>query len=84
MNGFSPVIFTRIKGCAKTFVDLRKRRVFDVKLGRSEVSLRCYLSALPDKGNVKLMVSDLSEAYRSITRRYFPNAIIVADHFQLI
>ena len=76
MNGFSPVIFTRKKGCAKTFVDLRKRRVFDVKLGRSEVSLRSYLSALPDKGNVKVMVLGLSENYRIIAKRYFPNAII--------
>lgn len=82
--GIDEHFFTRKKGYATTFVDLRKRRVFDVKLGRSEPSLRHYLKGLEGRSNVKVVVMDLSETYRSIARRYFPNATIVADRFHVV
>jgi len=82
--GIDEHFFTRRKGYATTFVDLRKRKVFDVKLGRSEPSLRRYLKSLKDRGNVQVVVMDLSETYRSIARRYFPSAIIVADRFHVV
>jgi transposase len=58
--------------------------VFDVVLGRSEPSLRQYLSRLPGREQVQLVVMDLSETYRSIVQKYFPNAKIVADRFHVI
>ncbi len=82
--GIDEHFFTRRKGYATTFVDLRKRKVFDVKLGRSEPSLRHYLKGLKGRGNVQVVVMDLSETYRSIARRYFPNATIVADRFHVV
>ena len=82
--GIDEHFFTRKKGFATTFVDLEKHHVFDVKLGRSESSLRSYLSALPNRDNVQVMVMDLSETYRSIAKRYFPNATIVADRFHVV
>lgn len=82
--GIDEHFFTRKKGYATTFVDLEKHSVFDVKLGRSESSLRRYLSALPHRDKVQVMVMDLSETYRSIARRYFPNATIVADRFHVV
>ncbi|MFK7976072.1 MAG: ISL3 family transposase [Halioglobus sp.] len=82
--GIDEHFFTRKKGYATTFVDLRKRRVFDVKLGRSEPSLRSYLQRLEGRDHVQVMVMDLSETYRSIARRYFPNATIVADRFHVV
>ena len=82
--GIDEHFFTRKKGYATTFVDLRKRKVFDVKLGRSEPSLRHYLKGLKDRGRVQVVVMDLSETYRSIARRYFPNAMIVADRFHVV
>ena len=72
------------KGYATTFVDLKNHKVFDVKLGRSEPSLRRYLQGLEGRGNVRVVVMDLSETYRSMARRYFPNATIVADRFHVI
>jgi len=54
------------------------------KLGRPEASLRSYLSKLQGRNEVRVVVMDLSETYRSIARRYFPNAIIVADLFHVI
>ena len=40
--GIDEHFFTRKTGYATTFVDLKNRKVFDVKLGRSEASLRSY------------------------------------------
>ncbi len=82
--GIDEHFFTRKRGYATTFVDLKRHKVFDVVLGRSEASLRRYLKALPGKENVQVIVMDLSETYRSIARRYFPNATIVADRFHVI
>jgi len=56
--GIDEHFFTRKKGYATTFVDLKKHRVFDVKLGRSEPSLRRYLSRLPGKENVQCFDHD--------------------------
>lgn len=82
--GIDEHFFTRKKGYATTFVDLRRHKVFDVKLGRSEPSLRLYLRNLKGKDNVRVVVMDLSETYRSIARRYFPEATIVADRFHVV
>jgi len=82
--GIDEHFFTRRKGFATTFVDLRNHKVFDVRLGRSEASLRHYLRRLEGRENVKVVVMDMSETYRSIARRYFPNATIVADRFHVV
>lgn len=82
--GIDEHFFTRRKGYATTFVDLRHRKVFDVALGRSEPSLRRYLRALPGRERVRVVVMDLSETYRRIARRYFPEATIVADRFHVV
>ena len=82
--GIDEHFFTRKRGYATTLVDLKRNKVFDVVLGRSEASLRRYLKALPGRENVRLIVMDLSETYRAIARRYFPNAVIVADRFHVV
>ena len=82
--GIDEHFFTRKRGYATTLVDLKRNKVFDVVLGRSEVSLSRYLKALPGRDNVRLIVMDMSETYRAIARRYFPNATIVADRFHVI
>ena len=82
--GIDEHFFTRKKGYATTFVDIKNRKVFDVKLGRSESALRYYLSGLEGRDKVQVVVMDLSETYRSIARRYFPNATIVADRFHVV
>lgn len=82
--GIDEHYFTRKKGYATTLVDLSKHKVFDVKLGRSEKSLRSYLRNLQGKDKVKVVVMDLSVTYRSIARRYFPEATIVADRFHVV
>ena len=76
--------FTKKRGYMTTFADLKRRKVFDVTLGRSELSLKAYMRKMPDKANCKVVVMDLSETYRGLARRHFPGALIVADRFHVV
>jgi len=82
--GIDEHFFTRKKGYATTFCDLKNHKVFDVRLGRSEASLNPYLERLSERYRTKAVVMDLSETYRSIAKKHFPNAMIVADRFHVI
>ena len=82
--GIDEHFFTRKKGYATTFCDLKNHKVFDVRLGRSEASLNPYLERLSERYRTKAVVMDLSETYRSIAKKHFPNAMIVADRFRVI
>lgn len=76
--------FSRQSGYATTFCDLRTHKVFDVVKGKSESELADYLSTLIDKDRVKVVCIDLSSRYKSLIRKHFPNAMIVADRFHVI
>ena len=82
--GIDEHFFTRKEGYATTLVDLRNHKVFDVVLGRDEATLGAYLKALPGRERVRVVVMDLSETYRRLVQKYFPNARIVADRFHVI
>ena len=82
--GIDEHFFTRRLGYATTFCDLKHHKVYDVALGRSEHSLESYLSGLQGKEHVQVVCMDLAETYRSLVRRHFPNARIVADRFHVI
>lgn len=82
--GIDEHFFTRKKGYATTLVDLKNHKVFDVVLGRTENSLGHYLERLPGRERVQVVVMDLSETYRRIVEKYFPNAKIVADRFHVV
>ena len=82
--GIDEHFFTRKDGYATTFCDLRERRVYDVTLGRSEKALEGYLGRLEGKSGVRVVCMDLAEHYRTLARRHFPNALIVADRFHVV
>ena len=82
--GIDEHFFTKKQGYATTICDLTKHKVFDVTLGRSEKSLKPYLDKLSGKDNVRVILMDLSETYRSIARQHFPKALVVADRFHVI
>jgi transposase len=69
---------------ATTFCDLKRRRVFDIAPGRSEAELRPFLAGLRGRDKVRVVCIDLSNTYRAMIRRWFPNALIVADRFHAI
>ncbi|MBL8677124.1 MAG: transposase [Alphaproteobacteria bacterium] len=64
--------------------ELKKHKIFDIVKGRSEEELADYLKTLQEKERVKVVCVDLSSTYRSIVRKYFPKALIVADRFHVI
>jgi transposase len=82
--GIDEHFFTRKKGFATTLADLSKQKVFEVTLGRSDKSLEEFFKNLIGKNRVKVMLMDLSETYRSICKKQFPNALLVADRFHVV
>lgn len=84
MLGIDEHFFSRKDGFATTFCDLGKRKVFDVTLGRSEKALEPYLNGLLGKERVQVVCMDLAEHYRSLVRKHFSKALIVADRFHVI
>ena len=76
--------FTRKDGYATTLCDLRKRKVYDVVLGRSEIALEGYFTRLKDRDRVKVVCMDLCNTYRALVRKHMPQARIVADRFHVI
>jgi transposase len=82
--GIDEHFFTRKLGYATTFCDLKNHSVYDVVAGRSEASLESYLSKLEGKHLVKVVCMDLATSYRSLVRKHFPQARIVADRFHVI
>lgn len=82
--GIDEHFFTKKDGYATTLCDLRRHTIFDVVKGRSAADLHGYLQGLEGKENVKVVCMDLSSTYRSLVKRYFPNAMIVADRFHVI
>jgi transposase len=82
--GIDEHFFSRKKGFATTLVDLKNHHVFDLFLGRSEKALAQALEKLQGRNHVRIIVMDLSETYRAIAQKYFPNAMIVADRFHAV
>ena len=82
--GIDEHFFTRKKGYATTFCDLKNHRIYEVTLGRSEAALESYLLSLEGKQQVRVVCMDLAAVYRSIVTKHFSNAVIVADRFHVI
>jgi transposase len=69
---------------ATTLCNLRTHRVFDIVEGRDPQALDAYFTHLKGKENVRIICMALSSSYRSLVRRHFPNAKIVADRFHVV
>lgn len=82
--GIDEHFFSRKDGYATTFCNLGRQTVFDVTLGRSERALEPYLDGLSGKDRVQVVCIDLADHYRSLIRKHFHNALIVADRFHVI
>jgi transposase len=82
--GIDEHFFTRKLGYATTLCDLGNHKIHDVILGRSEEALKGPLQRIRGRHRTRIVVMDLSETYRSIARKHFPQAMIVADRFHVI
>jgi len=84
MLGIDEHFFTRRQGYATTLCDLRRHKVYDVVLGRSQAALEAYFQRLEGRDAVRVVCMDLASCYRALVRKHFPNARIVADRFHVI
>ena len=66
------------------FTDLKKRRLFEVGLGRSNKSLMEQVKDIPGRENVRVVSIDMSGGYRALVRKLFPNAKVVSDKFHVL
>jgi transposase len=82
--GIDEHFFSRRQGYATTFCDLKNHTVYDIVLGRSQLSLESYFDRLEGKDQVRVVCMDLAPVYRAVVRKHFPNARIVADRFHVI
>jgi transposase len=85
--GIDEHFFTRKNGFAEfatVFCDLKKRRLFEIAKGKNASSLQEVIDQYPGRENVEVVVIDLSNGYRSIVKRMFPNARIIADKFHAL
>lgn len=67
-----------------TFCDLRAHKVFDVAEGRSARELVGFLRRLKGRHKVRVICIDLANAYRDLIKKWFPNALLVADRFHVV
>jgi transposase len=65
-------------------VDQKNHRLMEVVEGRTGGELEAALAAIPGRENVRTVAIDMSDPYRSFVRRFFPNAVIVADKFHVL
>lgn len=86
--GIDEHFFRRTKGEGTEFVtmltDVKKRRLFEVALGKNTKALMEQLAHIPGRDKVKIVVMDLSSGYRALAQKLFPNAEIVADKFHVL
>lgn len=65
-------------------VDQKNHRVMEVVEGRTGGELEAALHEIPGRENVRTVAIDMSDPYRSFVRRFFPNAVVVADKFHVL
>src|SRR5581483_1009728 len=70
--GIDEHFFTRRKGYATTLCDLKNHKIYDVVLGRSELSLEAYFQRLEGKAEVRVVCMDLAAYCCSLVRLHFP------------
>ncbi len=85
--GIDEHFFTRRNGYAEfatVFCDLKKRRLFEICKGKDTQSISEIIDQYPGRENVEVVVIDLSNGYRGIVKKMFPNARIIADKFHVL
>lgn len=69
---------------ASVLVDYRGRRLMEVVQGKRIEQLNESLAYIPGRENVRWVVLDMSDTFRSFARGFFPNATLVADKFHVL
>jgi transposase len=69
---------------ATVLVDYNNRRPRELVLGRSSAELHAALKHISGRENVKNVILDLSDSYKSFVKSFFPQADLVADKFHVL
>ena len=69
---------------ATVVVDYNNRRPRELVLGRSSAELHAGLGHIKGRENVRNVVLDLSDSYKSFVEKFFPNAELIADKFHVL
>lgn len=64
--------------------DLNGRCTHEILEGRSKQTIRDFLQTLQDPGRVKIVVTDMWDAYRQAIRSYLPHALHIVDKFHVV
>jgi len=65
-------------------VDYQHPRLFELVEGRTIGELEAALGHIPGRENVRFVVADLCDPYKTFALRFFPNARVVADKFHVL
>lgn len=65
-------------------VDFKGKRVMELVQGRTIADMMWSLDHIPGRDNVRYVVTDLCDPYKSFAKRFFPNAVVVADKFHVL
>lgn len=85
--GIDEHFFSRRMGYTEfttVFCDLKKKRLFEMCLGKDKKSILKQVNQIPGRENVKVVVIDLSNGYLSLVKELFPFAQIIADKFHAL
>ncbi|MBK7844143.1 MAG: ISL3 family transposase [Bdellovibrionales bacterium] len=85
--GIDEHFFSRANGFrefATVLVDYNNKRVRELAHGKVKGQLIEQLKHIPGRENVKNVVLDLSDSYKSFVREFFPNSQMIADKFHVL
>jgi transposase len=85
--GIDEHFFTRRRGRAEfvtVFTDYNNNRLRDVAFGKVKGELMAQIADIEGRENVKNVIIDMSDGYRSFIKDHFPNAKIIADKFHVL
>lgn len=79
--------FRRQRG-RKEFVtnitDYNNKRFKEIVLGKTRAELERALAYIPGRENVRNVIVDLCDPFKSFAKNFFPNACIIADKFHVL
>jgi len=85
--GIDEHFFTRRRGRAEfatVFTDYPNRRLRELAFGKVKGELLAQLGSIQGRENVRNVIIDMSDGYRSFVKEFFPNAKIIADKFHVL
>ena len=69
---------------ATTVIDYNRKCIKEVVAGKSILDLKTDLAYIPGKENVKNVICDLADPYKTFAKEFFPNAKVIADKFHVL